>query len=513
MDLNSAFIVFLLFFCEYVFLKRYRNLKILLYYYVICAFLKYSINFNGSSNYLEFINVFNSRYNVYILYCIHVCIQSNLNRNYRVYLGVHTMLILYNDIYAFNNIYVFDILSTKTTNNTNLLNGVMLIHPPILYFFYSFSAVVLYEYFFRNTLFKKFFYLKEFYPAIVIYLILFTTALGCWWAEQELSWGGWWNWDFVEILAIIYVFNILKYLHSSDGYNYEVNMKNAKFLMAIMLVSICSVRFNLINSVHNFVASDSQNQYCYYVYAAIICCLAQLVLYEYLHDERKLYFLTNLFLFLCVISLLCELLKIVSIVFNLKYIYTYSLTVVYLIYVFHTGLSKIYLPAALFFIDNFFSCFLLSSFLSSFLGTRFEKNRKIFWMHMHTLLFMLFSLKQLFLFKSYEYLLPNQILLIKINLFNRLESFFPVYDAVTNSLVGVKSNVFNLISICDNDPTSVYKNITEKRIFLFKNSLVEFSNFDLTVLSQPFSLVLFLSLACSLFLYGYLFFLKTSTTI
>ena len=99
--------------------------------------MSFFIGFCGSSNYLEFINIFNSKYNTYVIYITYVCIYCNLYKVHGINAFIYALLTVYNDIHTQNNVYMFDIISTKLTNNTNLLNGIMLVHPPILYYFYS----------------------------------------------------------------------------------------------------------------------------------------------------------------------------------------------------------------------------------------------------------------------------------------------------------------------------------------------------------------------------------------
>ena len=95
--------------------------------------------------------------------------------------------VMFGDIFTSNSY----IISSSVTLNVNLLNGLMLIHPPILYVFYVFYVLE-----FKVNTFLK--YRKVVKGVLIRYktvylsiLIYFSIILGCWWAEQELSWGGW----------------------------------------------------------------------------------------------------------------------------------------------------------------------------------------------------------------------------------------------------------------------------------------------------------------------------------
>ena len=74
------------------------------------------------------------------------------------------------------------------------MNGIMLVHPYILYTFYCFFIGVVLN-IFVNLIFLKFYYIKFIkYNKISLiknFLIIYLSIiLGCLWAEQELSWGG-----------------------------------------------------------------------------------------------------------------------------------------------------------------------------------------------------------------------------------------------------------------------------------------------------------------------------------
>jgi len=125
-------------------------------------------------------------------------------------------------------------------------------------------------------------------------------------------------------------------------------------------------------------------------------------------------------------------------------------------------------------------------------------------------LFIILTLKQIFLFKAPENLFLNQVLLVKINLFNQLESIFFKKSFYLHNSVHINTNVFNLTNICINISTDLYKNIPEKKLFLIDNSLNELLNFNFNVLIQPFNLALFMSTVLFLIFFKSLFFLKTS---
>ena len=89
-------------------------------------------------------------------------------------------------------------------------------------------------------------------PQLVL-LSCITTTLGSWWAFQEGSWGGWWNWDLSEYLSLIliwlftYIFHL--WYHRSQLINYSNDMLG---LLSITLCIYLFVQYYLTKSSHSF---------------------------------------------------------------------------------------------------------------------------------------------------------------------------------------------------------------------------------------------------------------------
>jgi len=90
------------------------------------------------------------------------------------------------------------------------------------------------------------------------YCIVFTLALGSWWAYQEGSWGGWWNWDPSEVFGL-YIMLLLSYnLHQQFSGVSSVlrrSLSVAGLLSSIIYYCFMQVNFSLIS--HNFGFRDS----------------------------------------------------------------------------------------------------------------------------------------------------------------------------------------------------------------------------------------------------------------
>jgi len=107
---------------------------------------------------------------------------------------------------------LFDFFSnslSKTNFNFLLKNNLNKIHPFLFYYGLVFFNV----YFsFLVKIKKNFYYIayadssKAFFLTHKsIFLSSSALFLGAWWAFQEGSWGGWWNWDPSETLSLVSV--------------------------------------------------------------------------------------------------------------------------------------------------------------------------------------------------------------------------------------------------------------------------------------------------------------------
>ena len=148
--------------------------------------------------------------------------------------------------------------------NKNLTNGILLIHPIILYLSYGLILFIIFIKFFKKNIFfffNKYFFLLKYDYYICIYVLLISVFLGSWWAEQELGWGGWWSWDFIEIISINFIFILLFLIHNIRYKNfifyYEFNLLIKIFIFMLI------VRFNFLDSVHNFISNNFFFQFFY----------------------------------------------------------------------------------------------------------------------------------------------------------------------------------------------------------------------------------------------------------
>ena len=137
--------------------------------------------------------------------------------------------------------------SLPLSNSVNilLLNKLNRYHPILFYISLNYTL---------NTLFKSTTYYKNFNYSYIYIILLFTMLLGSWWAYQEGSWGGWWDWDASEVLILIVLYFLLIPQHSINHtfnsfwlYKY-IKLINFYYLILMYLI----LQLGLAFVSHNF---------------------------------------------------------------------------------------------------------------------------------------------------------------------------------------------------------------------------------------------------------------------
>jgi len=85
------------------------------------------------------------------------------------------------------------------------------------------------------------------------YIVTFALVLGGWWAFQEGSWGGWWDWDPSEMLGLIFMVNCIALLHTNglSGSLVQIKLK-MQLLTLLTLLCYYTVQLNFEFVSHNF---------------------------------------------------------------------------------------------------------------------------------------------------------------------------------------------------------------------------------------------------------------------
>ena len=133
---------------------------------------------------------------------------------------------------------------------------------------------------------------------------MMSIALGSLWAEQELNWGGWWSWDVIELVSLHYLFLFLFFSHLPKKY-IKYNYIYANIFSNFIIFTII-IKFNFLNSIHNFLLIDSSFQNFYEIF--IYYLLFIIVINNFKVFTKKTFFNLNqvniLFFFFFFINLL-----------------------------------------------------------------------------------------------------------------------------------------------------------------------------------------------------------------
>ena len=102
-----------------------------------------------------------------------------------------------------------------------------------------------------------------FYAVILVNLI--ALWMGSWWALQEGTWGGWWNWDSSEVFGLLVSLSALWILHSSSTLVTVEHLRRKIIISTSSVMAIyffIQLNFDLVS--HNFGAK-------FFFFSTIIC--------------------------------------------------------------------------------------------------------------------------------------------------------------------------------------------------------------------------------------------------
>lgn len=109
---------------------------------------------------------------------------------------------------------------------------------------------------------------------ILAIILLVSILLGSWWAYQEGSWGGWWDWDASELMSLFVFYHVLLPTHKLNNFSSYGNFKLVLFRSSLTLVStfiILQVSLSVIS--HNFGTSTQSS----FIFVNYLLLLIQLV--------------------------------------------------------------------------------------------------------------------------------------------------------------------------------------------------------------------------------------------
>lgn len=230
-----------------------------------CYDLLSRVNLNES-----FLNLFNFYWTsftylpTFFFYTMLVIFLFKLNRYLIVV--VHLFVIYNVEVFDFlvGNYFVFNINITYSNFNLLLVNNLNKYHPFIYYIsviFMSLSAItLLIRPLVKKVVFSNINLMSNIYLYFYLSLVVNITALflGSWWALQEGTWGGWWNWDPSEVFGLIVTLTNLLYIHQKNSYlNNTLNATKFALILSLFIFVYFFIQLNFDLVSHNFGAKFS----------------------------------------------------------------------------------------------------------------------------------------------------------------------------------------------------------------------------------------------------------------
>jgi len=498
--------------------KKYSHIYFtsVIYYCMVCVVSQVGLSFLNISNYYQIVSFLNTRSNILIIYLIVFFIILNKNKILKpLWLLLLLFVIILNGNFVENNKLLFDWMIQSPNNlNMNLMNGIMLIHPMILYLFYAYYLYVISFGISRMRIKTKYYANPSKYlDYINISLIIFSIILGCWWAEQELSWGGWWSWDFVELLALNFFLYFYSVLHQSKTTNFMKTYNHILISLVIILVAIMSVRFNIINSIHNFVNLQSQNQYFFYIVTVVLALT--LIMFESILKTYKskevstLYYLVIVCILYLYIVFFYDLVDLSIFEWNnLKLItmhnlYIYIVVLLLLLYLLKCGTNLNYYSLLLLCIalnwntSHLDVTFIVIIYHLIMSNVNFSKNKDARVLHICILTYLYVTFYQIYTFdKSVTCFIQRYNYILKSSNQSTLSNSYTV-DYGSDFFNSVGSNIYYIQNIrCNPKPFSndFFKNVFEKKIYLTNKQISEFYSYNLQELLQLSGLCIYVLL-------------------
>jgi cytochrome c biogenesis factor len=220
---------------------------------------------NQNDNFSEFFFFFWTNYWVTIVFlCILYQTLTTLSfKKSKKYgrasaLAVVALYIIEISGFFFDNYNLSQLNSIFYNQNGLLLNNLNKVHPFFLYL----SAAMLLKIALIVVKLKpsSLLYLKSYLNKSAYYAklhLLFASAsaiyLGSWWALQEQTWSGWWNWDSSETLSLVIIIYSLYGIHAKHSFiKIQAQTLWNGILLLLSFALYSSVQINFEQTNHNF---------------------------------------------------------------------------------------------------------------------------------------------------------------------------------------------------------------------------------------------------------------------
>ena len=180
--------------------------------------------------------------------------------------------------YSYQNLNPHNYLNDSFGENFNILlsNSINKFHPALFYLtlllITSYRPVS--DFTPRNTYSSPHTHLLvNYYTLTTVPIIIFTLSLGSWWALQEGSWGGWWNWDPSEVFGLLVMLLHLNNIHRKV----TTMLSNLPWLLVLFVYTFIQFNFDLVS--HNFGTRvdqfiDSSHNFLFILFIVLLLTMA-----------------------------------------------------------------------------------------------------------------------------------------------------------------------------------------------------------------------------------------------
>ena len=163
-------------------------------------------------------------------------------------------IFLYFNFYL--NIAFFE-LNHSIQLTPQLHNGCMIVHPVLLYLFIALN-IIIFIFLVASFILRGIFLFNLYLLKQVFFIGFFSVFLGCFWAYQELNWGGWWGWDLIELSSLIFLILLLQLLHIKFTTFVNKYILILYFMYgALFLFFWIGSRYDFFSSVHSFISQQN----------------------------------------------------------------------------------------------------------------------------------------------------------------------------------------------------------------------------------------------------------------
>jgi len=219
------------------------------------------LSFNDSINFLCIISS-----PIYTVFFLSILILYRYTYKYINFKFIFMFFLLHYYFDVYNYINSIQAVFKTSLLNLNLQNGLLNIHPYIIYIMYSWILLTI-----NQNIYKQFCFLHTSANLTNVtpmgYLILIGIFLGAWWASQEFNWGGFWSWDPVELISLLVFLYILVNIHKPNKLFKKSNI--IVYILGIITIYFI-MRLGVVSTVHSFIKNLNIPFYAYIIFILIL---------------------------------------------------------------------------------------------------------------------------------------------------------------------------------------------------------------------------------------------------